>query len=170
MFDEIAGGLLTGLGYAGSGESLPPRQAVVSGPARTARRWGLSRRKASTAKDPVRLDLVQKSRLVDALMAALPSASEEQLRAVLTEDCSVQLIGGDDEWRGHGEEALERIVKVAQEDPALRGRQLRIRQHPSDRQWTVVATFDVDGTVQHRVIVLGFGGERVTTFAYHTLG
>jgi hypothetical protein len=169
QFDEIAGDTLANLGYSASTERLPKRTPQAPAAARTARRWGFPRRRSSIAKDPVRADLASKSRQVDGLIAALMAGSREQLQPLLAVDCRIQLVSGDEVWRGQGDEALGRLVKTAQDDPALGGRQLRIRQYPSPRQWVVIATFEVGSSVQHRVIVLGLAGDNVSNLAYHTL-
>jgi hypothetical protein len=173
LFDDVAGDLLSELGYARS-ESAPSRPGPTTkpepAPARRTWPWRRARSSPPTARDPMKLGLESQSGVADALLGALIKGNKARLRVLLADDCRVDLVLGDQEWRERGPAAIERLSALTEDDPALKGRQLQMRMHPSAAQWVLIGTFETSAGLEHRLIVLQFDGSRVAALTYYRLG
>ncbi len=108
------------------------------------------------------------SEVLDAVLADLAAGRHTAVTGRLGPAAPVQLAGGDDEWRGRGEEGHKKLAEAWARDPALQGRQVRGDVFPAIPLHTLVATYATDdGLLHDRVLVVGIDGDALTTATWY---
>jgi hypothetical protein len=176
-FDSVAGVVQAELGYDESapapatpaGTDALSLSAVVRGKARAVRRVG-SQWLRIGRKDWARFAeeaIFGAQTMADKFLAAMSTQRWSEMAELLDPAVFVGIVGVGAPWQGRGHAAVAALQEAVANDPAFAGRQVRGDVHPAPSLVTVVATYDVDGSLFDRTFVLTADGDRITRIAYY---
>ncbi|MDQ1374753.1 MAG: hypothetical protein QOJ09_2091 [Actinomycetota bacterium] len=169
-FDQVAGDLLSDLGYQPSA-GLPER-AMPGGRRLALRRPNLRRRldrlEESRAERRALKRLDRSQILLDELFELVVADRLDELPRILAPNVRVAFSDGSSSWDARGTDAVERLRRLFEEDePMRRGRQVRGDVLPAIPTTTLVATYELGGALHERVLAVTVQGDLVTRVLFH---
>jgi hypothetical protein len=170
-FDDIAGDLLSELGYGIAPQPAPVpsqhhRPAPGGPPLTRTRRTRLLRRgaiepaAASAANNGLGTDVA------DAFLERLASRDFYGAGAMLSPDAEVRVLTTDFDFSARGSFAADAFVATLQSEVASWGRPQRVELFPSGGQVVMVVSHSVEGQMTHRVVVIEPAGGSVRRLQY----
>jgi hypothetical protein len=107
---------------------------------------------------------------MDAVVAALNRRAPDELTAATIRNVRVRFVAPDEQWKGRGRAAWERLVEALRADPAFGWRQVAGDVHIAVPSSVAAMTYrNGTGAPEARLVVVTFNDERISGFTFYRL-